>query len=69
MTAIYKPVKLVKPIFCPLKADTLSFRHKIKWGCVKIEISYQCVILSIAKDLITSTLCKQILHFVQNDTT
>ena len=33
-------------------------------GCVKIEISYQCVILSIAKDLITSALCKQILHFV-----
>ena len=30
--------------------------------------SYRIVILSIAKDLITSTLCMQILHCVQDDT-
>ena len=38
-------------------------------GCVKIENLCQCVILSIAKNLETSTLCIQILHFVQDDTT
>ena len=30
---------------------------------------FHYVILSVVKDLIMSTLCKQILHFVQNDTT
>ena len=36
---------------------------------VKIEYYYQNVILSIAKNLHASTLCIQILHFAQNDTT
>ena len=34
-----------------------------------MKFAYHCVNLSTAKDLITSTLCIQILHFVQNDTT
>ena len=37
--------------------------------CIKIEFPYKSVILSSAKNLVTSTLCIQILHFVQNDTT
>ena len=32
-----------------------------------MKFAYHCVILSNAKDLITSTLCLQILHFAQND--
>ena len=40
-----------------------------KKDCVKIEYYYQNVILSIAKNLYASTLCIQILHFAQNDTT
>ena len=32
-----------------------------------MEITYPIVILSVAKDLYTLTLCIQILHFVQND--
>ena len=32
-----------------------------------ISVNTPIVILSIAKDLNTSTLCIQILHFVQND--
>jgi len=34
-----------------------------------MKFAYHSVILSNAKDLVTSTLCIQILHFVQNDTT
>jgi len=37
--------------------------------CVEMKFAYHSVILSNAKDLITSTLCIQILHYVQNDTT
>ena len=34
-----------------------------------MKFAYHSVILSNAKDLISSTLCIQILHYVQNDTT
>jgi len=34
----------------------------------KIDPLYKCVILSIAKNLKTFTLCIQILHCVQDDT-
>lgn len=34
-----------------------------------MKLAYHSVILSHAKDLKTSTLCIQILHYVQNDTT
>ena len=34
-----------------------------------MEISYHGVILSIAKNLKTFTICIQILHYVQDDTT
>jgi len=33
-----------------------------------MKFAYHRVILSNAKDLIASTLCIQILHYVQNDT-
>ena len=55
-----------------------SLPFKKRRGCVKIETSYQSVIfrtkssttrLSIAKNLYTSTLCLQILHYIQDDTT
>ena len=36
---------------------------------IKKEILYRRVILSIAKNLKTFTLCTQILHYVQDDTT
>ena len=35
----------------------------------QMKFVYHSVILSEAKDLITSTLCIQILRFTQNDTT
>ena len=38
-------------------------------GCVIMKFAYHRVILSNAKDLITSTLCIQIFRFAQNDTT
>ena len=34
-----------------------------------MKFAYPSVILSNAKDLIASTLCIQIFHYVQNDTT
>ena len=34
-----------------------------------MKLAYHSVILSNEKDLITSTLCIQIFHYVQNDTT
>ena len=34
-----------------------------------MKLAYHSVILSNAKDLITFTLCIQILHCAQNDTT
>ena len=34
-----------------------------------MESYYQSVILSFAKNLYASTLCLQILHYVQNDIT
>ena len=40
-----------------------------KWGCVIMKFAYHNVILSNAKNLISSTLCIQILHDVQDDTT
>ena len=55
-----------------------SFNFKSYRGCVIMKLTYHSVILSKAKDLITSTLCIQIfwtessttrLHYVQNDTT
>ena len=55
-----------------------SFNFKSYRGCVIMKLTYHSVILSNAKDLITSTLCIQIfwtessttrLHYVLNDTT
>ena len=62
------PAKKIHDSFSYMK----TFKDMIIWrllrGKVKIEITYQFVILSFAKDLWSSTLCIQILHFVQNDT-
>ena len=45
-----------------------SFNFKSYRGCVIMKLTYHSVILSKAKDLESSSLCIQILHFVQNDT-
>lgn len=47
----------------------MFFKGIKKRGCVEMKIPYQSVILSIAKNLYTSALCLQILHFAQDDTT
>jgi len=46
-----------------------NFYFAEAWVCHHAESLSKCrVILSNAKDLITSTICIQILHFVQDDT-